>query len=126
MSKTILVIDDDASVLRSYGRLLARLGQKVRLVDDAEAARSDPGLLQGVDLLILDERMPGVSGLDLLATLRGRRPEGEYGPAVILVSALLSDDQRARAERLGVAEVIEKPVAADRLLASVRGALGVP
>ncbi len=121
MVKTILVIDDDPAVLRSYGRLLGRLGCTVRLVGSVEEALCDPRLLQGVDLLILDERMLGMSGLDLLASVRASaRPE------VLLVSALANDDLRARAATLGVVEVIEKPVNPARLLGSVRAALDRP
>ncbi|PYS95967.1 MAG: hypothetical protein DMF50_06600 [Acidobacteria bacterium] len=126
--KTILVIDDDEAVLRSYGLLLGRLGHRVLLAGDGEKARRDPDSLRGVDLLILDERMPGTTGLDLLAAMRSRWGAAGAAPApplaVLLVSALLSDDLKRRAAGLGVAEVIEKPVNPARLLASVRAALG--
>jgi len=123
MPKTILIIDDDPAVLQSYGHLLRRLGHAVRLLGDPDQARRDPGVLSGVDLVILDERMPGVTGLDLLAALKARRPAGASAPAVILISALLSDELREKAHRLGVGEVIEKPVNPQRLLESVRTAL---
>jgi DNA-binding response OmpR family regulator len=122
-ARTILVIDDDRAVLESYGRLLRRFGHSVLLADDCDRVRSDPESLRGVDLLILDYRMPGTNGLDLLAALRLRPPERSRRPAALLISALLSDDLRARAARLGVVEIIEKPVDPARLLASVRAAL---
>jgi DNA-binding response OmpR family regulator len=123
MGHTILVIDDDEAVLRSYGRLLGRLGHTIRLEGDVEAARQDPGLLDGVDLLILDHRMPGMSGIDFLSALRRRSLLAARGPAVILISAFLTEDLRLRATRLGVTEVIEKPVNPTRLVASVRAVL---
>src|SRR5207245_11798225 len=116
MPKTILIIDDDPAVLQSYGRLLRRLGHAVRLLGDPEKARRDPRVLDGVDLLLLDQRMPGMTALDLLAPLMAGRPAGAYAPAVILISALLSDELRNKALRLGVGEVIEKPVNPGRLL----------
>jgi CheY-like chemotaxis protein len=124
--RTILVIDDDPAVLESYGRLLRRLGHSVLLADDGDRVRGDPESLRGVDLLILDYRMPGTNGLDLLAALRQRPQEGSGRPAALLISALLSDELRARASRLGVVEIIEKPVDAARLIASVRAALAGP
>jgi CheY-like chemotaxis protein len=127
MAKTILVVDDDLSVLESYGRLLRRMGHRVLLSDDSERVRIDSDSLSGVDLLILDEHMPRTSGLTLLESLRNRaaagRPEGPDLPAVILISALLSDDLRRRAVRLGVGEIIEKPVDPSHLVACVRRAL---
>jgi DNA-binding response OmpR family regulator len=125
-ARTILVIDDDRAVLESYGRLLRRLGHSVLLSDDGDCVRSDPESLRGVDLLILDYRMPGTNGLDLLAALRLRSSGRSRRPAVLLISALLSDDLRVRAARLGVVEIIEKPVDPARLLASVRAALAGP
>lgn len=124
--RTILVIDDDPAVLESYGRLLRRLGHSVLLADDGDRVRGDPESLRGVDLLILDYRMPGTNGLDLLAALRMRPSGGAGCPAALLISALLSDDLRARAARLGVVEIIEKPVEPARLVASVRAALAGP
>lgn len=124
MRRMILVVDDDPAVLQSYGRLLRRLGCQVVLSEDSEKVRTDPDSLCGVDLLILDQRMPKTTGLDLLAGLR-RRGAGVAGcfPAVILISAFLSDDLRERASRLGVAEVIEKPINTAHLLESVRAVL---
>ena len=134
MAKTILVVDDDPAVLQSYGRLLRRLGHRVLLSEDSERVRTDPDSLRGVDLLILDQRMPHTSGLALLDSLRRRRSVacgGDGGcaggvPVVILISAFLSDDIRDEATRLGVVQVIEKPVDAARLLALVRAALEGP
>ena len=131
MAKTILVVDDDPAVLESYGRLLRRLGHRVLLSEDSERVRTDPDSLSGIDLLILDQRMPRTSGLALLDSLRRRvaAVRGDQGapagvvPAVILISALPSDELRDEAARLGVAEVIEKPVDTRHLLASVRAAL---
>ena len=130
MTKTILVVDDDPAVLQSYGRLLRRLGHRVLLSEDSEKVMTDPESLQEIDLLILDQRMPHTSGLALLAGLRRRvaaalGTQGTTGgvPAVILISAFLSHELRVEAARLGVVEVIEKPIDTAHLLASVRAAL---
>ena len=130
MRKVILVVDDDPAVLRSYGHLLRRLGCQVMLVEDSDTVLSDPESLRGVDVMILDQRMPKTTGLDLLACLRRRDAGGGDGqnaatghPAVILISAYLSESIRERAARLGVIEVIEKPVDTAQLLACVRAAL---
>jgi CheY-like chemotaxis protein len=125
MVRTILVVDDDRASLEAYGRLLKRLGHRVVLSDEPERLLSDPAPLAGIDLLILDQMMPRMAGLDLLACVRRAEtavPRAS-GPAVLLISALISDELRRRAGRLGVTEVIEKPVDAARLLSSIRAAL---
>jgi two-component system, LuxR family, response regulator FixJ len=124
--KTILVIDDDPAVLQSYGRLLGRLGHQVILVSECDRVQRDPGLLRSADLLIVDQRMPGATGLDLVAALRRRQPWigcAGGGPTVLLVSGFLSEELRLRAARLGVTGVIEKPVNPHLLLQMVRDAL---
>jgi DNA-binding NtrC family response regulator len=124
MTKTILVVDDDPAVLQSYGRLLRRLGHRILLSEDSEMVRTDPDALREIDLLILDQRMPRTSGLALLASLHGRGDQGRVRPAVILISAVPSRELRTEAARLGVVEVLEKPVDVTHLLATVRAALG--
>ena len=134
MARTILVVDDDPAVLQSYGRLLGRLGHRVLLSEDAERVLTNPDSLRDIDLLILDQRMPRTSGLNLLAGLRRRvaggraetRGSADAVPAVILISAFLSRELRDEAARLGVVEVLEKPVDTEHLLASVRAALKGP
>jgi DNA-binding response OmpR family regulator len=127
VSKKVLIVDDDPAVLQSYGRLLARLGHAILLVEDCARLRQEPDLLRGADLLILDHRMPCENGLEFLAALR-ERARGAAGsradaPAVLLISAFLTDDLQAEARRLGVLEVLEKPVDPLRLVARVRAAL---
>ncbi|MCZ6696932.1 MAG: response regulator [Acidobacteria bacterium] len=122
-SRTILVVDDDPAVLQAYGRLLGRNGDEVELCGDIEAIVLDPASLARADLLILDQRMPRITGLDLLARMRRILPAGSPGPRVLLIRAYLDATIRRQAARLGVAEIIEKPVNAAHLLKCVRAAL---
>ena len=126
MSKrTILVVEDDPAALQSYGRLLRRLGHRVLLAGDCDQANRDLQETGDVDLLILDNQMPAVCGLEFLATLR-RAWQGGRSPVVLLVSAFLSADLRARARLLGVSEILEKPVDPRRFLDRVRALLAEP
>ena len=62
--------------------------------------------LDGVDLMLLDYRMPGMTGLELLDGLR----RTGNGAKCILLSAFLNDDVRRQAKELGVDRVLDKPV----------------
>ncbi len=121
---TIFVIDDDAAVLQAYGRLLRRNGHEVVLIRDVGEVQQAPEILRRADLLILDQRMPRITGLELLRSLRrGAYRSADDGPAVLLVSAFLNEDLRRSAAALGVVGVIEKPVHPGDLLRTVETSL---
>ena len=109
---TVLVVDDDPSVLATYRRLLSRSGYRAMAVDDPrrvlEACYHD----EPIDLLLLDYKMPGMDGLTLLAELRRR----DCRAKCVLLSAFVNDEVQHRAQHLGVARLLEKPVDATALL----------
>ncbi len=101
----VLVVDDDPTVLSTYRRMLRRAGFEVVTESDPRKVLEN-GHADGVDLLLLDYRMPGLDGLSLLAELRRR----ECTAPVILISAYLNDDVVDQARMLGVARLLQKPV----------------
>jgi CheY-like chemotaxis protein len=111
----VLVVDDDPSVLATYRRLLSRSGYTTATVADPREILADHSLLDGVDLLLLDYKMPGIDGITLLAELRRREFQGHC----ILISGFVDDGVRSQASNLGVNQVMNKPVDICRL----RGAL---
>ena len=118
-TRTIVVIEDDPAALATYGRLLGRLGHQVLLRPASLEALADAAVLKGSDLLILDQQMPGLSGLDLLERLRAGALELGRRPAALLVTAFADTALKARAAQLGVEAVIDKPVDPARLLGTV-------
>ena len=114
----VLVVDDDEGVRRAMRTLLQAAGYAVETYGSAEAflATKRP---DHACCLLIDNGLPGISGIELLETLRR---SGDTIRAII-VTALAEPELAARAARAGVADFLEKPVAGDVLLASVRRAM---
>lgn len=114
----IIIVDDDEAVRRSTSRLLSRAGHQVFCFergDDFLAAE----IPEEVDIILLDLRMPGASGIDVLRALRER----EGVPPVIVLTGHGDAGIAAEAMRLRAAEFLEKPYSATLLfevLARVR------
>lgn len=108
--RLVLVVEDDEAVRSSTRLLLEAQGYQVRDFSDAESfLEATDG--KDADCILLDHRLLGLSGLDLIAILRAR---GVEAPAVIM-----SSDGKAivaRAAKEGVHAVLRKPLAADALL----------
>lgn len=116
----ILVVDDDGAVRRALEFALDLEGFAVETFESGEALllRSAP-LPQGC--LVLDERLPGVSGLNTLRQLRGR---GVDLPA-ILITSHPGPALREAAARADV-PILEKPLLAETLVAAIHSVLGPP
>ena len=69
----VLVVDDDINVRNSLKRLLSSRFATIILADSADAAE-DTMSRHGVDVAIIDERMPGRSGLELISTISEKYP----------------------------------------------------
>jgi CheY-like chemotaxis protein len=102
---TVLVVDDDPSVLATYRRLLGRAGYRTLIEDDPRTVLKTENAASA-DLLLIDYKMPGMDGLSLLTRLR----QMECRAPCVLISAFLNDEVRQRAKVLGVSRVLEKPV----------------
>lgn len=113
----IFVVDDDGAARDSIRFLLETNG--IDVVDFASAeAFLDAYRRENADCLILDMRMPGMSGLELLERLR----RGGSDDAAIIVSGLHSAALKQRAERAG-ARYLEKPFSGTSLIDAVRQSL---
>ena len=120
--KKILIIDDDPSVLACYERLFRREGYDPFLETDGTAAESRLNEYRDVEVVILDYRMPGINGLELLRRLRGR----DFRARIVLVSGHFSPEIVLAARRLGIRWIFSKPVDTARLLSAVAESFGSP
>ena len=114
----ILVVEDDRTVGQYVKRGLEEQGYHADLVDDGmEGLRLASG--GRYDLIVLDLRLPGMSGLEVLRTLRDR---GTTTPILVL-TAQDAVDFKVQALRSGADDYVTKPFAFEELLARVE-ALG--
>jgi CheY-like chemotaxis protein len=116
----VVVAEDDAELrvlmvakLRKSGYDVVEVPSGERL---AEHLIADDGLAKA-DLIVSDIRMPGLSGMDLLAYLGTR---GRF-PPVALITAFADWRTHDEAKRLGAAAVFDKPLDLDDLVAWVKG-----
>ena len=116
--ESILVVDDDGATRRLLQGILTREGYAVTIASDAREARVRFAERK-FDLVLVDVRMPGMTGIELLATLHA---EGANPRAVVLTaddtSETLLEAVRERAHRF-----LKKPVEPKSLVAVVRAAL---
>jgi two-component system OmpR family response regulator len=110
----ILVVEDDPTVGRFVQRGLEEARHHADLVDDGlEALRLVSG--GGYDLVILDLRLPGMTGVEVLRTLRDR---GVTTPVLVL-TAQDAVDAKVQALRAGADDYVTKPFAFEEVLARV-------
>ena len=114
----IAIVDDDPGVRDALRFLLETAGHQVEAYESALRFLAD-GDLARVACLVLDQRMPHLTGLDLLACLRSR---GVATPTLLVVSTPAREVSR-RAAELGALRVLEKPLARDDLVAEIGAAL---
>jgi DNA-binding NtrC family response regulator len=118
--RRVLIVDDDAGQRSLLDSFLGGQGFDTVVVESGERAL-DVLRKGGVDMMVSDVRMPGISGLE---TLRLARQEHARLP-VLLVTAFADIRQAVDAMRDGAVNYLPKPIDLDELLASVRHATGL-
>jgi FixJ family two-component response regulator len=114
----ISVVDDDDSVRESVRGLLRSVLFGVEVFASAEEFLSSDRARE-TDCLIVDVRMPGMSGLELQSHLLASRP----AMPVILITAHGDEELRSRALGRGAVDFLLKPFSEDALLNAVQTAL---
>jgi len=113
----VVYIDDYEALVFLVGRLLRKQGFRVSTFESGEAAldwlrtHDEP-----VDLVVTDQNMPGLSGVDVARAIRRLRP----GQRIAIVSGHVSDELLAEAAAAGVNEVLGKQDSMEALGAAIR------
>ena len=114
----VCVVDDDESVRESLPGLLRTLGYEAEAYASAEGFLASPSLKRA-DCLILDVRMPGMTGPELQRELAVRRPE----LPIVFITAHGDESIRPRLLQQGAVACLRKPFSEDALLGAIRTAI---
>jgi DNA-binding response OmpR family regulator len=117
MAQTILVVDDEARIVKLVRDYLERAGFDVLDARDGEAALTVARIEQP-DLIVLDLMLPGVDGLDICRRLRQ-----ESGVPIIMLTARVEEADRIVGLELGADDYVTKPFSPRELVARVRATL---
>ena len=119
MSRRILVVDDEQGIRAALTQLLEYEGYETRSASGGTeaielAAEWHP------HLVFLDVKMAGIDGIETLKRLRERVP----GAVVVMISGHATIQNAVEATQLGAYDILEKPLDTDRILVTLRNALG--
>jgi len=115
LNESILIVDDEALVRELLARFLELRGYQVRSVKSGTEALSMVAEWKP-DLIVLDVAMPGMTGVEVLQSLR----EKEYTGGIILLTGNHNEELLEKAWAMGPQEAIGKPVDLERLLMAVQ------
>jgi DNA-binding response OmpR family regulator len=123
MKKKILIADDDRVLVELLSTRLRGKGFEVAVAFDA--AQAFMGIMRVLpDAILLDIKMPGGSGLDLLKKLKASTKVGSV--PVIVMSALGDPSLPTTVKGLGATEFLPKPVRVEQVYKTLCGVLEIP
>ena len=118
----ILVVDDEATMRRLLEKLLRMEGYEVVLAGSGEQALAEL-LRAGADTVLLDMRMPGMTGLDVCRQIRSN-PRSLHTP-VVFITAVNDRELRRKGMEAGADDFLSKPFDEVELLARIRNCVRV-
>ncbi|MBX2813581.1 MAG: sigma-54 dependent transcriptional regulator [Myxococcales bacterium] len=118
IGQRVAVVDDERNIRRTLSMVLEGEGYSVETFESPDAffPRLERG---GIDVILLDVRMPGTDGLTALSRLKVERPE----IPVIMISGNASIEEAFEARTKGASNFIEKPLGRERVLVCVENAI---
>ena len=119
MAKRILIVDDEENIRRVSRITLEVAGYEIVEAQDGEHALKAFGDGKAWDVVLLDQRMPGIDGLETLRQIKQRQPEAR----VIMSTAYASIELAVDAMKLGATDFVRKPMTPAILRNAVTAAL---
>ena len=117
----ILLVDDEIKIRRALSTALRDEGHEV--VEAASGREAQRQLTQQpFDLVVIDNRMPEMSGLDVIRELSTSTPDSER-PQIVMMTAHATIESAIEAMKLGAFDYLQKPFEVDELIVVVRRAL---
>ncbi len=114
----ILIVDDEEVVRLSYQRALSGERCNVELVRNGNDALQLMGQ-HAFDVVLLDQRMPGLDGMAVLKTIKEKWPESE----VIMITGFPAVESAKEAVTLGAYDYLAKPIGPDDVINAANGAM---
>lgn len=114
MNMKLLIVEDDADFAAALGRAMKKRGIETAHADDAAGARVLAESFQPSHAVV-DLKLPGDSGLKVVADLAARTPV----PAIVVLTGYASIATAVEAVRLGARHYLAKPANADEILAAL-------
>jgi two-component system nitrogen regulation response regulator NtrX len=113
----VLVVDDERNILESVKMVLNYEKYNVQVAKDGMEAIERFKSFQP-DIVLLDVKMPGLDGLQVLHTFKSLNPVAE----IVMISGHSGIEEAVEASRLGAFDFLEKPISRDKLVLTVRNA----
>jgi DNA-binding NtrC family response regulator len=120
LTKSVLIVDDERLLVRTLSNALKEAGYRIVVAGSAEQAEKyvfgDPPF----DLILLDNRLPNESGMEVVKRVR----DGAIKSKVILMTAYETPEVKAEAKRLKVERYLKKPFDLTALLEEIHSLIG--
>lgn len=116
--KTIMLVDDSATILLSISSILTKAGYAVLTASDASEGLDKFNAGPRVDLLVTDLNMPGMNGIEFIREVR-QLPAYKFMPILFLTTES-QQSKRAEAKAAGASGWLVKPVSAEQLLSTIK------
>lgn len=120
MPKSVLIVDDEKLLVRTLSNALKEAGYKITVAGSAEQAEKHVFGDPPFDLIILDNRLPRESGIDVVKRVRDRSVKSK----LILMTAYETPEVKAEAKRLRVDRYLRKPFDLTALLEEIQSLIG--
>lgn len=115
----ILVIDDENNIRMMVQLALEQVGHDVDTAADGPTGLEKFGDGSNYDLVLLDQRMPGMEGLEVLQEMKSRNPNAR----IVMITAFGTIDLAVDAMKAGATDFLRKPFTTETLRGAVIGAL---